>query len=147
VTLNATQTIGCPLTAALDQWVTEVVQPVANARFGEPVVTIDTLGAYSCRPIDNIHGAHLSEHSFGNAIDIGGFRLASGHRIEVVRAWARGDPGARLRQVSLQPHPPRSRHAWRDIDRSPPHLPSIAETAAHAGSAASRRTAGRAGHR
>lgn len=90
VALNATQLLGCPQIAALDQWVSEVVQPVALARFGQPVATIDSMGSYSCRPIDNIHGAHLSEHSFGNATDIGGFRLADGHEIKVVTAWTRG---------------------------------------------------------
>jgi hypothetical protein len=90
VTLNASQTIGCPQIAALNQWVTEVVQPIALARFGQPVVHIDSMGSYSCRSIDNKRGANLSEHSFGNATDIGGFRLADGHEIKVVKAWTRG---------------------------------------------------------
>jgi hypothetical protein len=90
VALNASQSIGCPQVAALDQWVTEVVQPIAMARFGQPVAQIDSMGSYSCRSIDNKRGARLSEHSFGNATDIGGFRLADGHEIKVVKAWTRG---------------------------------------------------------
>ena len=90
VSLNATQTIGCPLTAAMDQWVQEVVQPIAMARFGQPVAQVDSMGSYSCRPIDNIRGASLSEHSFGNAMDVGGFRLADGREIKIVKAWTRG---------------------------------------------------------
>jgi hypothetical protein len=90
VALNTTQTVGCPQIAALDQWVTEVVQPIAMARFGQPVAQIDSMGSYNCRPIDNKAGAHLSEHSFGNATDIGGFRLADGREIKVVKAWTRG---------------------------------------------------------
>ena len=91
VELNATQTIGCPLTAALDQWVHDSVQPLAMARFGQPVTRINSMGSFSCRTIDNIPGKGLSEHSFGNAIDIGGFRLADGHEFSVVKAWTRGD--------------------------------------------------------
>ena len=91
VALNAVQTIGCPLTAALDQWVHDVVQPIAMARFGQPVIQINSMGSFSCRSIDNLRGAKLSEHAFGNAIDIGGFKLADGHSIVVVKAWTRGD--------------------------------------------------------
>ncbi len=90
VELNAPQTIGCPLTAALDQWVHEVVQPIAMARFGQPVARINSMGSFSCRTIDNIPGKGLSEHAFGNATDIGGFRLADGHEFSVVKAWTRG---------------------------------------------------------
>lgn len=91
VELNSTQTIGCPLTAALEQWLQEVVQPVARARFGVPVVKVSSMGSFSCRSIDNIRGAKLSEHAFGNAIDIGGFVLANGRQIMVVKGWTRGD--------------------------------------------------------
>ncbi len=91
VELNTTQTIGCPLTAALEQWIAEVVQPVARARFGVAVVKVSSMGSFSCRPIDNIRGAKLSEHSFGNAMDIGAFRLADGREITVVKGWTKGD--------------------------------------------------------
>jgi hypothetical protein len=37
-------------------------------------------------------GARLSEHSFGNALDIGGYRLADGRPITLVRDWTHGDP-------------------------------------------------------
>ena len=95
VTLNATQTIGCPLTAALDQWVVDFVQPDAQARFGENVVRIDSLGSYSCRPIDNLRNEQLSEHAFGNAIDIGGFELADGRTFSFVKDWNGRDDQAR----------------------------------------------------
>jgi hypothetical protein len=101
VALNATQTIGCPLTAALDQWVADVVQPAALARFGAPVVRIDSLGSYACRPIDNQRNEVLSEHAFGNAIDIGGFRLADGREFSFVKGWNGPDDQVRafLREV------------------------------------------------
>jgi hypothetical protein len=91
VTLNSTQTIGCPLTEALDQWVDAVVQPAALARFGQKIAQIDAMGTYSCRAINNTAGGKLSEHAFGNAMDIGGFRLADGRKITVVQGWTRGD--------------------------------------------------------
>ena len=95
VSLNATQTIGCPLTAALDQWIHDFVQPAAQARFGEAIVRINSLGSFSCRPIDNKMNEKLSEHAFGNAIDIGGFVLADGRQLSFGRDWESSDPQVR----------------------------------------------------
>lgn len=91
VLFNSTQTLDCPMVAELDIWLAEVVQPAAQARFGQNVVQIDSMGSYACRGMNNQIGARLSEHSFGNALDIGGFRLADGREITLVRDWTRGD--------------------------------------------------------
>lgn len=101
VALNTTQTIGCPLTAALDQWVAEIVQPDALPRLGSPVVRINSMGSYSCRPINNLRNEKLSEHAFGNAIDIGGFRLADGREFSFAEGWNGSDEPVRafLREV------------------------------------------------
>lgn len=91
VQLDSVATLDCPLIAALDTWIAEVVQPDAQARFGQPVVQIDTMGSYSCRAINGQAGGRISEHAFGNALDVAGFRLADGRRITVVHDWTRGD--------------------------------------------------------
>ncbi len=91
VTLNATQTLGCPMIAAMESWLTDVVQPVAMARFGQNVVHVSSMGTFACRSIDNKWSAKLSEHAFGNAIDVGGFQLADGRKIVVAKAWSHGD--------------------------------------------------------
>ena len=91
VQLDTVATLDCPMIAALDEWIDGVVQPVAQARFGQPITQIDTMGSYSCRGMNGQANARISEHAFGNAIDIGGFRLADGRRITVVHDWTRGD--------------------------------------------------------
>ncbi len=91
VAVDKNVTIGCPLVVALESWLAEIVQPYAQADFGENVVELEAFGAYSCRSVDNIYGAPLSEHSFGNAIDVSGFRLADGREISIVRDWKRTD--------------------------------------------------------
>lgn len=91
VQLDSVATLDCPMIAGLDEWIEKVVQPVAQARFGQPVAQIDTMGSYSCRGMNGQAGAKISEHAFGNAIDVAGFRLADGRRITVVRDWTRGD--------------------------------------------------------
>jgi hypothetical protein len=83
------------MVAELDTWLADVVQPAALARFGAPVAQIDSMGSYNCRGMNNQIGARLSEHSFGNAIDIGGFELADGRKITLVRDWSHGDPQTR----------------------------------------------------
>lgn len=90
VRLNSASILDCSMIPTLDSWIAKVVQPDAQARFGEPVVQINTMGTYACRGINNASGASLSEHAFGNAIDIGGFMLASGREINVMRGW-KGD--------------------------------------------------------
>jgi Extensin-like protein C-terminus len=84
-------TIDCSMVPALEDWLAQVVQPAAQAHFGVPVVGLTAFGAYSCRSVDNIAGAQLSEHSFGNAIDISGFKLADGRTIVIVQDWKKTD--------------------------------------------------------
>lgn len=79
--------IDCPMIPALETWLNDIVQPDAEARFGQKVATLNVFGAYSCRSIDNIEGARLSEHAFGNAVDVAGFTLADGRTLSFVRDW------------------------------------------------------------
>lgn len=90
VALKSTGTLACPMIASIDRWVKDVVQPAAMARFGQPIAEVSSMGTYGCRSINNRRSGRLSEHSFGNAIDIGGFRLADGREIKIVRDWTRG---------------------------------------------------------
>lgn len=81
----------CPVAAAMALWVNNEVQPLAQRIFGQPVVRMDNMGVYSCR---NIIGSRFwkhrrSEHATANAVDIGGFRLADGTHISVLRDWRR----------------------------------------------------------
>ncbi|WP_158554763.1 extensin-like domain-containing protein [Methylovirgula sp. 4M-Z18] len=87
VTLNQRIVLACPMIPALNGWISDVVQPAAQARFGQQVVEIETFGSYSCRGIDNMSGASLSEHAFANAIDVSGFVLADGREINVQNDW------------------------------------------------------------
>jgi len=91
IPLDKPVTIDCSMIPAVEAWLEEVVQPIALARFGQRVVGLDVFGAYSCRSVDNIAGAQLSEHAFGNAIDVAGFRLADGRDIVIVREWKKTD--------------------------------------------------------
>ena len=54
--------------------------------FGARVVEIKQISAYSCRGMNGNPNAHISEHAFGNALDIAAFTLADGRRISVETA-------------------------------------------------------------
>jgi extensin-like protein len=86
-TLTPAATLACPLVSALDHWVSEGVQPAAMRWFGAQVVEIKQISAYSCRSMVGAGISHISEHAFGNALDVAGFILADGRKITVKDGW------------------------------------------------------------
>ncbi|ANW04028.1 extensin family protein [Bradyrhizobium icense] len=91
VSMKPPATLACPIVSALDRWLTDSVQPAAMRWFGVRVVEIKQISAYSCRGMNGNPHAHISEHAFGNALDIAAFTLADGRRITVKGGW-RGVP-------------------------------------------------------
>lgn len=92
--------MACLLAARLDSFEREAVQPAARRYFGQPVVLIHHYGAFACRG-ENGGDRRLSQHALGNAIDIGGFELGDGTRIDVESDWrARGPRRDFLRDVA-----------------------------------------------
>jgi hypothetical protein len=85
--LTPPATLACPIVSALDRWVTEGVQPAALHWFGQPVVSIKQISAYSCRDMVGNSTVHISEHAFGNALDIAAFTFADGRTITVQHGW------------------------------------------------------------
>ena len=87
VAIKPTATLACPIVSALDRWLADSVQPAAQRWFGARVVEIKQISAYSCRGMNGNSNAHISEHAFGNALDIAAFTLADGRRITVKDGW------------------------------------------------------------
>ncbi|MGE0605308.1 MAG: extensin family protein, partial [Xanthobacteraceae bacterium] len=98
VSMQPKATLGCPMTVAFNRWLNEVAQPAAQAWFGEQIVEVRQLSSYSCRRIAG--SGSMSEHGYGNALDVAGFTFASGRVITVKHGW-QGSPDERgfLRQV------------------------------------------------
>jgi Extensin-like protein C-terminus len=84
-------TLACPLVSALDRWVRDGVQPAALHWFGTQVTEIRQIGSYSCREMVGAGTSSMSEHAFGDALDIAGFTLVDGRKITVKDGW-RGTP-------------------------------------------------------
>jgi hypothetical protein len=91
VAVQPAATLACPIVSALDQWITGAVQPAALRWFRQPVVEIKQISAYSCRGMNGNPNAHISEHAFGNALDVAEFDLADGHKVSVQYGW-KGSP-------------------------------------------------------
>ena len=79
------------MVSELERWITGAVQPAAMRWFGSPVAEIRQISAYSCRGMNGNPRASISEHAFGNALDIASFTLADGRKITVKNGW-RGLP-------------------------------------------------------
>jgi hypothetical protein len=86
VTFAPPALVRCEMVHALDYWVGHVVIPAARRRLRTTVVGIKVAGSYSCRPMNSVDGALLSEHGHANAVDVAAFVLADG-RVISVRSW------------------------------------------------------------
>ncbi|MGA7809989.1 extensin family protein, partial [Bradyrhizobium sp.] len=87
VAIKPAATLACPIVSVLDRWLADSVQPAAQRWFGARVVEIKQISAYSCRGMNGNPNAHISEHAFGNALDIAAFTLADGRHISVKDGW------------------------------------------------------------
>jgi hypothetical protein len=87
VAIQPTATLACPMVSTLDRWIADSVQPAAMRWFGVPVAEIKQISAYSCRGMNGSRSSRISEHAFGNALDIAAFTLADGRRITVKTGW------------------------------------------------------------
>jgi hypothetical protein len=87
VAMKPAATLACPIVSVLDRWLADSVQPAAQRWFNSRVVEIKQISAYSCRGMNGNPNSHISEHAFGNALDIAAFTLADGRRITVKDGW------------------------------------------------------------
>ncbi|MEM7442578.1 MAG: extensin family protein [Pseudomonadota bacterium] len=99
IALDEDATLTCTTALALDSFQREVVHPLALSYFGQPVVSMELLGSYACRGRSGNAG-RLSEHAFGRAVDVAGFRLADGRVINVTEWYGSTDQARFLREVA-----------------------------------------------
>ena len=95
---RAPMRFSCHQLAALYLWERRIVRPQAERYFDAPLSEIQTYGTFSCR---NIAGTEKrSQHSYANAIDIYGFILADGARVDIRQHWReRGARGRFLKRI------------------------------------------------
>ncbi|GFM56206.1 extensin family protein [Pseudomonas capsici] len=100
IALSSSFLASCPLAVAYALFDIHTLQPAAQTVFGQRVARIDHLGSFACRNVYNRANSRLSQHATANALDIAGFRLADGQRINLLKDWNdEGDKGRFLRLV------------------------------------------------
>jgi hypothetical protein len=87
VVLEPPALVRCPMVHAIEHWAERVVLPAARRHLRAEVVGIRVAGSYSCRPMNSVNGALLSEHGHANALDVSGFVLADGRVVWVRTGW------------------------------------------------------------
>jgi hypothetical protein len=83
VSLSQPAIVNCAVANGFNSWLTQVAQPAAQSSYNSPITGIDIAASYACRPRNGVRGAKLSEHGFGNALDVSGFTFANGQHVSV----------------------------------------------------------------
>lgn len=76
--------VNCATAEASALFAVKVIAPAAKAEFNEDLASVSQASGYVCRPRNGTK--KLSEHAFGNALDISSFVLSKGTRINVEAA-------------------------------------------------------------
>lgn len=98
VRLSQSAVIDCTTAKALKTWVNKGMKPAIGTR-GGGVQTIKVAAHYACRTRNNQPGARISEHGRGRAIDISGFTLQDGSKINLLDGWRSSKDGPALKKM------------------------------------------------
>lgn len=98
VELSIAATLNCRTANILADWVASDAQDAIGS-LRSRINGMQVLASYACRTRNSQRGARLSEHSFGNAIDIASFSLANGTVLSVEEDWGGGREGRALRSL------------------------------------------------
>jgi hypothetical protein len=86
----------CEFALQFSNWVSSIAAPVVAGLSGAKLTAISTGPGYECRKRAGDTSAKISEHAFGNAVDIDGLVLSNGRRLEISDAGSREHPNHRL---------------------------------------------------
>lgn len=98
VTLSSPARVNCETANALKTWIDTGARPAVGDT-GGGISSLRVVASYSCRSRNSQPGARLSEHSFGNAIDIAAIGLENGTEMSVLTDWNGSRYSAQLRRM------------------------------------------------
>jgi hypothetical protein len=84
ITIAPEALMNCALAEATARFAQNIVSPAAKSAYGADLKSISQASTYVCRPRNG--SSKLSEHAFGNALDIARFTLADDTGIDVEKA-------------------------------------------------------------
>lgn len=88
-------TLNCVFAKKFTSWVADVAAPVVKAHSGEALAAISTGPGYECRNRNGDSTSKISEHAFGNAIDIASFNLPGKKNLPVSNVAKTENPASR----------------------------------------------------
>ena len=99
--LSRPATMTCRMAELLARFERDVVQPTARDVFDQPVTAMQHMGTYACRSMRG-RSDRLSEHAFGNAIDLAAFTIGDGAQtVTLTDHWSADDErGTFLRRLA-----------------------------------------------
>lgn len=83
ISLPAKPLLNCGLALRLSTWLADVAGPVVGGFTKSSLVSVATGPGYQCRRRNNLKTGKISEHGFGNAVDISGFGFGDGKNIKI----------------------------------------------------------------
>lgn len=98
VAIRGNTLLNCDTARALEAWVERGAKP-AVGDYGGGLQSMRVVASYSCRTRNSQRGARLSEHSFGNAIDLAGFTMRDGTQITLLTDWKTRRKGGILKDM------------------------------------------------
>lgn len=78
--------LNCAYAEILVKWITEKAEPIIQREAQSGLSALYTGPGYECRGRNGDGSAKLSEHGYGNAVDITQFKLKDGHTFHVADA-------------------------------------------------------------
>jgi hypothetical protein len=88
--------LNCNFARKFSDWLSDIAAPVTAAHGEAPLLSLSTGSGYECRNRNGDASDKISEHAFGNAIDIDGITLTNKKRIEIADAADAQDSDHRL---------------------------------------------------
>ncbi|MGB0499500.1 MAG: extensin family protein, partial [Rubricella sp.] len=82
IAITGEQVVSCAFAREFADW-------AEGARFGTgaEISSLQSYAGYTCRTRNGLPGERISNHAFGNAIDIGVIGFANGERVSVEDGW------------------------------------------------------------
>jgi hypothetical protein len=96
VELPGAPLLNCVFAQQFVIWLSDIAAPVVAELGKSKLSSISTGTSYQCRRRNGDNSGKMSEHAFGNAIDIAGITLANKKRIEITAVSDLLDPNYRL---------------------------------------------------
>lgn len=83
ITLGAQPQLSCKFALRFSFWLSDVSAPITESLTRSPLFSVATGPGFVCRHRNNDNSRKISEHAFGNAIDINSFGFANGEKLTV----------------------------------------------------------------